>query len=112
MPKLTVIAGPNGSGKSTLISYLRSNGFDLGTYINADDIAAEHRLAGEAGSKKAQELAEDAREACLHATKDFTFETVMSHPSKTDFMARGVRQTIMWRFISFARSLLQSILAV
>lgn len=49
-PVLTVIAGPNGSGKSTLIEHLMRQGVDFGTYINADDIAREQNLVGDAGA--------------------------------------------------------------
>ena len=89
MPVLNVIAGPNGSGKSTLIKYLQKHRFDLGTYINPDDIAKERGLHGENGSRDAQALADAAREACLGKREDFTFETVMSHDSKIAFMARA-----------------------
>jgi predicted ABC-type ATPase len=42
--RLRVFAGPNGSGKSTIIEDIRNTkvggyNVDLGTYINADDIA-------------------------------------------------------------------------
>ena len=89
MPVLNVIAGPNGSGKSTLIAYLQNHGLELGTYINADDIAWAHGLQGEKGSRDAQTLADAAREDCLRKREDFTFETVMSHDSKISFMARA-----------------------
>lgn len=88
-PVLTVIAGPNGSGKSTLIEYLMRQGVDFGTYINADDIAREQNLVGDAGALKAQQLADDLREQCLRGGKSFSFETVMSHESKVLFMARA-----------------------
>jgi len=86
MPNLTVIAGPNGSGKSTLINKLVKADVHLGTYINADDIAREYGLVGEAGSKESQNRADRMRSVCLAAGEDFSFETVMSHPSKTEFM--------------------------
>ena len=44
MPKpavLTIFAGLNGSGKSTLTRQIKADGFALGTYINADDIASK-----------------------------------------------------------------------
>ncbi len=88
-PVLTVIAGPNGSGKSTLIEYLMRQGVDFGTYINADDIAREQNLVGEAGALQAQQMADDWREQCLLDGKSFSFETVMSHESKVKFMARA-----------------------
>ncbi len=85
-PVLTVIAGPNGSGKSTLIEYLMRQGVDFGTYINADDIAREQKLVGDAGALKAQQMAAELREECLRSGNGFSFETVMSHDSKVQFM--------------------------
>lgn len=81
-----IIAGPNGSGKTTLTHRLRDTGFDLGEYINADDIAAG--LAGAPGdvSREAQRLAEEARQSCLANGVSFSFETVMSHASKIDLL--------------------------
>ena len=89
MLHLTVIAGPNGSGKSTLINQLRKIGIGLGNHINADDIARENNLNGEKGSKQAQKLADTLRDQCLERGEDFSFETVMSHPSKVEFMQRA-----------------------
>lgn len=89
MPLLTVVAGPNGSGKSTLISYLAEKGIELGHYINADDIARARGLTGIEGALTAQRLADEERENCLRQGIDFTFETVMSHESKPQFMARA-----------------------
>ncbi|MDI9879861.1 hypothetical protein [Flectobacillus longus] len=37
MATLFVFAGPNGSGKSTITESIRSD-FDIGVYLNADDI--------------------------------------------------------------------------
>lgn len=86
MPQLTVVAGPNGSGKSTLIRYLLSQNIFLGHYINADDIAQKQRLSGEIGSRQAQRIADNLRKTYLEAKSDFSFETVMSHASKPEFM--------------------------
>jgi predicted ABC-type ATPase len=89
MPSLTVVAGPNGSGKSTLIKYLQRQGISLGNYVNADDIAKYLGLTGEQGSLLAQRIADEARDYHLKSGHDFSFETVMSHESKTQFMARA-----------------------
>ncbi len=89
-PHLTVIAGPNGSGKSSLTDYLIKQGIDFVTYINADEISKRLGLAAdEAGSKEAQRLADEQRETCLLKGEDFSFETVMSHESKPNFMAKA-----------------------
>lgn len=88
-PNLTVIGGPNGSGKSTLINYLIGQGANLGHYINADDIARNRGLTGDAGALAGQLAADRMREECLSKRDNFAFETVMSHISKVDFMSRA-----------------------
>lgn len=88
-PFLLVIAGPNGSGKTTLTAYLRKRGVDFGLYINPDDIAASLEGSPEERSRLAQAKADEEREACLTARASFSFETVMSHPSKVDAMRRA-----------------------
>ncbi len=89
MPRLLVIAGPNGSGKSTLANYLHSVGVDFGTHINPDEIAATLNLPPVSRAKQAQDISEFQRERCLADKIDFSFETVMSHPSKVEFMQRA-----------------------
>lgn len=88
-----MIAGPNGSGKTTLTNHLRSIGFDLAEYINADDIALGLKGSLEEASREAQRLADAARASCLDRGVSFSFETVMSHPSKVELLktakARG-----------------------
>lgn len=89
MPVLTVVAGPNGSGKSTLTNILIQRGVSLGEYLNADDIA--RALDGPPGevSLRAQQVVRDKREAALREGRDHAFETVMSHPSHIDYMAKA-----------------------
>jgi predicted ABC-type ATPase len=68
---------------------LRDRGFDFGEYINPDNIAQElegsydHRVA------RAQALADQRREECIAEKQSFSFETVMSHPSKVDILVRA-----------------------
>ena len=88
-PFLLVIAGPNGSGKSTLTDYLIEAGVDFGEYINPDQIAADLSIAEPARSKRAQEIADFHRNRCLMNGISLSFETVMSHPSKIEFMIRA-----------------------
>ena len=89
-PFLLVVAGPNGSGKTTLIRHLQALGIDFGTYINADDIAATLQGQPEPGrSLQAQKLADFQRDTCLSRLLSFSFETVMSHPSKVELMIRA-----------------------
>jgi predicted ABC-type ATPase len=88
-PVLLVIAGPNGSGKSTLTEFLRGLGYEFGTYINPDEIAATLELPEPDRSRRAQALADLQRDSCLTSRVNFSFETVMSHPSKIEFMSRA-----------------------
>jgi predicted ABC-type ATPase len=94
-PSLVVVAGPNGSGKSSLIGSLSSNPkINFDTYINADDIelGLKHIDNPQARSREAQRLADQQRATCLDAGETFSFETVMSHPSKIDLMAEARRR--------------------
>lgn len=88
-PFLLVIAGPNGSGKSTLVDYLIEAGIDFGEHINPDEIAAGLDLPEPARSRQAQAIADFQRDRCLADRLSFGFETVMSHPSKVNFMIRA-----------------------
>ena len=107
-PWLTIFAGPDGSGKSTLRAKIVSEGYDLGTYINADDIASAmvqlaqlkgRRAKREAFERPAFEEAEARRQQCLEAGAPFSFETVFSHPSKIEFIklakAHGFRVKLL-----------------
>jgi predicted ABC-type ATPase len=84
-----MIAGPNGAGKTTLTYRLRLRAIDFGEYINPDDIAEQ--LAGTYAARvsQAQLIADRRREACIDAKRSFSFETVMSHPSKVDILLRA-----------------------
>lgn len=81
-----MIAGPNGSGKTTLIQELLRRGADLGRHINPDEIAATLAGQGAARDRAAQAEADRLRAACLAARESFSFETVMSHPSKVEVL--------------------------
>jgi predicted ABC-type ATPase/RimJ/RimL family protein N-acetyltransferase len=85
-PFLVVIAGPNGSGKTSLTTYLRSKSFDFGLYINPDDIAAELSGSYDERVRKAQQLADERRAEAIAARRNFSFETVFSHPSKLNVL--------------------------
>jgi len=88
-PFLLMIAGPNGAGKSTLIRALLQQGVELGEYINPDDIARELSGSYDERVRQAQVIADRRREACIEAKRSFSFETVMSHPSKIDVLVRS-----------------------
>jgi predicted ABC-type ATPase len=115
-PVMTVFAGPNGSGKSTITRTILRSGHNLGTYINADDIASElysqAQLDGRLVQRQEFEIpafheAERRRQACLIAGTGFCFETVFSHPSKVDFMraAKAAGFKVVLYFVSTENSL-------
>ena len=85
-PRLIVIAGPNGSGKSTLTRHLMDAGMDFGVYINPDEIAKTLSGSDYENVRKAQKIAEEKRFELLEANISHSFETVMSHPSKIDYI--------------------------
>jgi predicted ABC-type ATPase len=108
-PFLLVIAGPNGSGKTTITNALRAKGYDLGEYINPDDIT-QGLLADNPSpstqdifdaNRKAQGISEQRRQAALAEGHSLSFETVMSHPSKLDFMreAKGKGYNVSFFFV-------------
>ena len=86
--QLWVLAGGNGAGKSTFFKlYLADYGIKL---VNADLIAKEiitknsEKLGYEAAI-----IAENFRNDLLSRGASFCFETVFSHESKIDFIARA-----------------------
>lgn len=88
-PIVTMIAGPNGSGKTTLTRELQRMGLEFGAYINADDHAATLSGAYDLRVRAAQVWAERERRTCLEQRCSFTFETVMSHPSKVEILRQA-----------------------
>jgi predicted ABC-type ATPase len=88
-PFLLMIAGPNGAGKTTLTQVLRQKTFEFGEYINPDDIARELVGSYAKRTRQAQIIADQRRDACIDSKRSFSFETVMSHPSKIDILARA-----------------------
>jgi predicted ABC-type ATPase len=97
-PQLTIFAGPNGSGKSTLKRRISIANFDLGSYINADDIATEQyrealvtdaSVVRESFERPAFWESEKRRTAAVAAGQTFSFETVFSHPSKLELISQA-----------------------
>jgi predicted ABC-type ATPase len=85
-PRLVVFAGPNGSGKSTIADIMRKNEKNFPPLsINADDIARECHI----GPYEAAAEAEKRRDAALQKKESFVTETVLSHPSKIEFLRRA-----------------------
>ncbi len=86
--QLWLLAGGNGSGKSTFYRlFLEPRGVK---FINADLIAREIVPENpEDASYKASHLAQRLREDFLYEGISFCFETVFSHVSKVDFVAKA-----------------------
>ncbi len=104
-PKLLILAGPNGSGKSTAYAKLTQDISKLPEtlieatqiYVCPDDIAKLDEFVNEylnledrayAAAIRAEEMREDFLESGI----SFTFETVLSHPSKLDFIERAAKK--------------------
>jgi predicted ABC-type ATPase len=68
MPIVTMIAGPNGSGKSTLTRELGRRGIRLGTYLNADDIAATMSGDPQIIAAAAQQVVRERRAEAINKT--------------------------------------------
>jgi predicted ABC-type ATPase len=83
-----ILAGGNGAGKSTFYNlFLASKGIQ---YINSDRIARDINPGSpEEFSYEAAAWAGRLRDDMLYQGKSFCFETVFSHKSKIDFVARA-----------------------
>lgn len=88
MNQLWLLTGGNGAGKSTFYElFLKPRGLP---FVNADIIARElYPAAPEQHSYDAARIAEALRHELLATGSSFCFETVFSHPSKIDFVARA-----------------------
>lgn len=86
--RLWVLTGGNGAGKSSFYRrFLQPAGIPL---VNADIIAKQvYEQQAEANSYAAAKIAEEQRERFLLKGQTFCFETVFSHPSKIDFIAKA-----------------------
>ncbi|WP_293268719.1 AAA family ATPase [Neptunomonas sp.] len=86
--QLWMLVGGNGSGKSTFYrKYLEPRGMP---FVNADVLAKQiFPEDPEGNSYEAAKYAEQMREQLLIDGATFCFETVFSHPSKIDFIAKA-----------------------
>jgi len=88
--RLDLVVGPNGAGKSTFVELVLAPLRPGVTVVNADVIAAARwpddptRHAYDAAG-----VAADTRDALIAARVPFIAETVFSHPSKLDLIARA-----------------------
>jgi len=86
--QLWLLAGGNGAGKSTFYrTQLEPRNLP---FVNADNIAKEiFPEAPELHSYQAAAIAEKLRNELLEEGISFCYETVFSHPSKIDFLAKA-----------------------
>ena len=88
MPQLWVLAGGNGAGKSTFYErFLKPTGLP---FVNADILARElFPDDPEGNSYEAARAVDVLRQQLVEEGRTFCFETVFSHPSKIDFVAKA-----------------------
>lgn len=86
--QLWLLVGGNGAGKSTFFElFLEPKGL---AFVNADRIARSLSPVGrEDVSYDAAMIGERLRQDLVDRGRSFCFETVFSHPSKIDFVARA-----------------------
>lgn len=88
-PVLHLLAGPNGAGKSTFVSRILYPVTHL-PFVNADVLADELWPNAQAEhAYEASRAAADQREELMVERASFITETVFSHPSKVDLVARA-----------------------
>jgi predicted ABC-type ATPase len=88
-PLLWVVVGPNGAGKSTYHRTRIAPHLNV-PFVNADIIAAEQWPdAPEAHSEDAARAADARRASLLSARASFVTETVFSHPSRLELLAKA-----------------------
>lgn len=102
MPIVTMIAGPNGSGKSTLVGKLQELGADFGRHLNADELAKSIGGGDDASARAAQQIVRESRDDALRRRIDYSWETVMSHPSHIDHFIEARRAGYTARLIFVA----------
>jgi predicted ABC-type ATPase len=97
-----MIAGPNGSGKSTLVRKLQELGADFGQHFNADEIVKSMGRLTAPSAEVAQQAVREARTRALRRGIDYSWETVMSHPSHIDHFIEARRAGYLARLIFVA----------
>lgn len=86
--QIWLLAGGNGAGKTTFYN-TQLKPLKL-PFINADNLARELFPENpEEHSYQAASIAEEVRNRLVEEGKTFCFETVFSHPSKIDFLAKA-----------------------
>jgi predicted ABC-type ATPase len=91
VPRLDLVVGPNGAGKSTFVAHHLIPALPpRAVFVNADEIA-KVRWPGEeeAHGYEAAEIAAQTRYALIEQQRSFVAETVFSHASKRDLIAKA-----------------------
>lgn len=86
-PVFILIAGPNGSGKSTLQKALQARYPEVASlpFLNADNLAKASGI----GDYVAGEQIRQQVERNIATKQSLVWESVMSHPSKIDYMRQA-----------------------
>lgn len=88
--RLDLVVGPNGAGKSTFVELILAPLRPGVAFVNADVIAAAQWPADPVGhAYEAARVAARTRDALIDAGQPFIAETVFSHESKLDLIARA-----------------------
>jgi predicted ABC-type ATPase len=105
-PLLVIIAGVNGAGKSTITARLRQEPGFPSNYVNPDEIALTLTDIVDPIDRAytAARKADEQRNIWLADRQSMAFETVMSHPSKIEFMqsAKAVGYDVMLIFVGLS----------
>jgi predicted ABC-type ATPase len=105
-PLLVTIAGVNGAGKSTITARLRQEPGFPSNYINPDEIALTLTDITDPIERAytAARKADEQRNIWLADRQSMAFETVMSHPSKIEFMqsAKDAGYDVMLVFVGLS----------
>lgn len=94
MSRLDLVVGPNGAGKSTFVRLTLAPRRPGVPFVNADLLAAQRWPDPAEAMRRAAEasaMAHEVREQLLANRREFIAETVASHPSKVDLVARAAR---------------------
>ncbi|HEY5856689.1 MAG TPA: AAA family ATPase [Aldersonia sp.] len=90
MTRLDLVVGPNGAGKSTFVEQTLAPLLPRSVFVNAD-VIAQQRWPGQAEQKsyEAARIAAATRDKLIDDGRQFIAETVFSHGSKLDLIARA-----------------------
>ena len=90
MNRLDLVVGPNGAGKSTFVELTLAPLLRGSVFVNADEIARQRWPEdAESHAYDAAKIAAETRSTLVERRLSFIAETVFSHPSKLDLIARA-----------------------